>query len=99
MGPSDPGRLKLGPERHDQQHAKGWYSVHDATKQFEARGVGPMCILEDHQQRILARQGLDLRNERFKRSLPALLRRQFERWITSVIRQRQHLGEERGILS
>ena len=53
-----------------------------------------MCILEDHQHRILARQGLDLWNERFQRSLPTLLRCQFERRITSVVRQRQHLGKQ-----
>ena len=55
VGPSDPRRLELRPERHDQQHAEGWYLVHDATEQFEARGVGPMRILENHQHRILAR--------------------------------------------
>ena len=60
MGTPNPGRFELGPERHDQQHAKGWYPVHDATEEFEGCWVGPMCILEDHQQRILTRQGDDL---------------------------------------
>jgi hypothetical protein len=31
-GLSDPRRLELWPERHDQQHTEAWYSVHDATK-------------------------------------------------------------------
>ena len=31
------------------------YSVHGATEHFQACGVGPMCILENHQHRILAR--------------------------------------------
>ena len=26
--PSDPGRIELGPERHDQQHAQGLDPVH-----------------------------------------------------------------------
>jgi len=30
--------------------------------------------------------------------LPALLRGQFKRGITSVVRQRQHLGNQRGVL-
>jgi hypothetical protein len=55
VGPSDPGWLELWSERHDQHHAEAWYSVHDATEQFEARRVGPMCVLENHLHRILAR--------------------------------------------
>ena len=38
---------------------------------FQARGVAPMCILEDHQHRILRDRRRDLREERFQRSLPA----------------------------
>jgi hypothetical protein len=53
--PSDPRRLELWPECHDQQHSESWYLVHDSTEQFEARGVGPMGILENHQHRIFAR--------------------------------------------
>ena len=91
--PSDPGRIELWPERHDQQHGKAANPVDDPTKHFQARGVGPVRILEDHQHRILPRQRLHLRNERFQRSLPALLGGQFERRIASVVRQRQHLGK------
>src|SRR5271169_1973463 len=32
---SDPGRIKIRPECHDQQHTKAAYPVHDAAKQFE----------------------------------------------------------------
>jgi hypothetical protein len=32
VGPSDPRRLELWPERHDQEHAEAWYSVHETTK-------------------------------------------------------------------
>ena len=51
MRPSDPGRLKFRPERHDQQHAKACDPVHDPTEHFQARGIGPMRILKDHQHR------------------------------------------------
>ena len=53
--PSNPWRVELGPKRHNQQHPEGWYLVDDATEQFEAGGVGPLCILENNQQWVLAR--------------------------------------------
>ena len=57
-----------------------------------------MRILEDHQHRILTRQRLHLRGERFQRFLPALLWVHVERGITPVVRQRQHLGKQCRIL-
>ena len=60
MRPSDPGRLELRPERHDQQHAKGPNPVHGPTEHFQARGVSPMRILEDHQHRILLRDSASI---------------------------------------
>ena len=56
--PSDPGRLEFRPERHDQQHAKGLIRSTDPTEHFQARGVGPMRILEDHQHRTLSAPAL-----------------------------------------
>ncbi len=60
MRPSDPRRLELWPERYEQQYTKATNPVHDAAKQFQGRGVGPMRILEDHQHRTLACQCLYL---------------------------------------
>ena len=34
MRPSDPGRLELRPERHDQQHAKARDPVHRLAEQL-----------------------------------------------------------------
>ena len=85
--PSDPGRLELWPERHDQQHAEARYPVNNPTEQFEAGGVGPMRILEDHQNCILPSQSFQLGNERGPRSLSTLLGGQIVFWIASVIRQ------------
>ena len=31
------------------------YSIHDATEQFEARGIDPLRVLENHQHWIFAR--------------------------------------------
>ena len=72
--PSDPWRLELRPERYDQQHTKGRDPIHDPTQQFEARGIGPMSILENHQNRILACKGPDLYSKGFQRFCPPLRR-------------------------
>ena len=94
----DPGRLEFRPERHDKQRAEAPNPVNGPTEHFQAGGVGPMRILEDDQHRVLARQGLHLRDERVQRSFPALLGSQLERGIAPIVRQRQHLGQERGVL-
>ena len=55
----------IWPKCNNQQHAKCRNAVHHPTEQFQARGIGPMRILEDHQHRILACQGLHLRKPRY----------------------------------
>ena len=75
---SKPGWIELWSKRHEKQHRKGPYPINYPTKHFQARGVGPMRILEDHQHRTLVRQGLHLGNERFQSSLSALLGGEFE---------------------
>jgi hypothetical protein len=96
---SKPLRLELWPERYDEQCAKGPNPVNDPTEKFQARGVGPMRILEDHQHRILACEGRELRDERFQCSLPALLRVQRQNGVASVVRKRQHFGKQRAVLN
>ncbi len=54
MRPSDPGRLEFRPERHDQQHADRSDLIDDPAEHFQARRVGPMRVLEDHQHRAVA---------------------------------------------
>ena len=39
-----------------------------------------------------------MRHQRVQRFLPTLLRQQSERWIASIVRERQHLGKERRVL-
>jgi hypothetical protein len=70
----------------------------EAAERFQARGIDPMCILEDHQYRLLACQPSKLAGQDFQRSLPPPFRGQLKRGIPSIIRQRQHLGKERGVL-
>ena len=90
---SSPRRGELGAESYDKQHWKSFNPVYRPTERFQARGVGPMRILEDHQHWILPSQSFHLGNERFQRSLPPLLGGQLKRRIASVVRQRQHLGK------
>jgi hypothetical protein len=61
---SDPGRFEFRPERHDQKRAMGGDPAHRAPEHFQARGIAPMHILEDHQHGSRARQRLYLRDER-----------------------------------
>ena len=70
---SDPGRRKFRPERNEQQNAKGRNSVYNSADDFQARRVGPMRILEDHQNWTLSCQRFHLGNERLQSSLSALL--------------------------
>ena len=90
---SDPGRRKFRPERNKQQNAETCNPVDYSTERFQARGVGPMRILEDHQNGILPRQRFHLRDERLQSSLSALFRGKVKRRIASIVRQRQHVGE------
>ena len=49
---SDPRRVELRPERHDQQRPKGPNPIHHPAERFKARRVDPLRVLEDHQHRI-----------------------------------------------
>ena len=57
-----------------------------------------MGVLHDHQQRALMRQRFHLSDQRVDRFLPAQRRGQCERGIASVVGQRQHFRDERGVL-
>src|SRR5262249_42153158 len=49
---SDPGRHKFRPEHNEQQNAKGRDSIYNTAEGFQTRRIGPMSVLEDHQNRI-----------------------------------------------
>jgi hypothetical protein len=50
---SDLRWLEFWPEGYEQRHSTGRDPVHCPTESFQTGGVGPMCILEDHQHRVL----------------------------------------------
>ena len=91
---SNPGRIELRPERHDKQHRKAAYPVNDRD-QTASRLVGSVQWASSKiiSTGFCRASASDLGNERFQRSLPALLGGQLKRGITSVVRQRQHLGK------
>ena len=90
-GPTNPRRFELGSVRDNQQNPKSSQPVYRPTKRLKACRVDPMHILENHQHRIRSRQCLHLRSKCFYGSLSSLLRSQIERWIASIVRQRQHV--------
>ena len=90
--------LAFWPIRNDQQHAHGANPVHGSTERFQSRGIDPMSILENHQDRTRPRQCFHLGRESFQRFLPSLLPCQFDCGIASIIPQRQHLSKERRVL-
>ena len=55
-----PGRLELGPKRHDQQHRQTADPLDSEVKQFARGRVDPMRVLEHHDHRLLSRQAFEL---------------------------------------
>src|SRR5262249_51845499 len=96
---SDPRRLEFWSRGYEQQHAMCRDPIHCASEHFQARGIRPMRILQNHQCRILLRYRLHLGGKRRERSLSSLLWGEFKRRKSSVIRQRQHFGKQRRVLS
>ena len=72
--------------------------AHQPAEQFEAGGVRPVHILEDHQNRRGTGRMFTCRTSASIVLLSALARGQFERGIAPIVWQREHLGEQRGVL-
>ena len=97
-GPA-PGRLKFGPERDQQQDRQACHARHDEIEQLARCRVAPLRIFINHQQRLLARAKFDLPQQRLKRFLFLLMRRETERRVLVSGRDRQKLGQEHQVLS
>jgi hypothetical protein len=93
-----PGWLKLGAERHDQQHRQTADPVDGEVEQLARGRVEPMCVLEDHYQRLLARQALELSDQRLQCPFLLALRTEVRQRVAFRTRQRQQLRQERHIL-
>jgi hypothetical protein len=86
MRPPDPWRGEFRSEGDQQQHPERIDLVDEPAEQFQARRIGPVGVLEDHQDRRVKRDRFDLADQCFHRLLPALLRRKFNGGITAVVR-------------
>jgi class 3 adenylate cyclase len=93
-GPADPGRAELRARGHDQQHRQAPDPLDDAPKQLEACRIGPVRVLEDHQQRLLLCQRFHLGDERLQHALPSARRGKLECRIAAVVCEQQDVGDQ-----
>ena len=73
-----PPVLKLWPERNHEQDSKARHPGDRQVEQFARGRVGPMRVLEDHQDGLAPRQGFELMQQRFEQHLALALRAQIE---------------------
>ena len=50
-----PRRLELGAERHNEQHGQATHPLQTEVEQLARGRVDPMRVLDDHENRLLAR--------------------------------------------
>ena len=90
-----PRRNEFGAVGHDGQRRRVLRSLDDRVQCFEARRVGPMGVLEQHDQGLRSREGgYALDKQRNGQKLPAL--RRHVGFRVSVGRQGQQRGKQRG---
>ena len=91
---SNPRRLKLRSIGNDQQAREEFLFVRPSDQTLQGSSGRVQCTSSKIISTGLYRDNASTcASERFQRSLPTLLRGQFERRITSIIRQRQHFGK------
>ena len=90
-----PGRREVRPEGHHDQRADLLGALDHQIEELERRGIDPLRILEDGQDRPLARQRLDLLDQHLEEPLLLPLRAERERRIARLVRQRQERCDQR----
>ena len=95
--PPDPRRDELLPERHEQQNPEAIDPFDEPAQRFQARRIGPVGVLEDHQHWTIVRDRLDVAVQRLESFPPPLLRLELGHGKSAVVRQRQHFGQQRDI--
>jgi hypothetical protein len=73
-----PGVLKFGPEGDDDEDGHPRCSIERQVEQLARCWVDPMGVLEDHQDRPAARQGLEPMQQCLKQHLALALRAEVE---------------------
>ena len=78
--------------------ALGYTDLRSEARIYEATPAALLRVLDDHEHRAGARQGFQLYAECCKRFLPALFRNRLQSGVASVVRKRQHLGQQPRVL-
>ena len=99
MGSAGPAWTQLGATGDHQQKPERFGAIDQAIDQLQRAGVGPLSVLEHDQHGPLARQILDLPDQRLQHELLAPLRRQLGLRIARVGRQRQQRRQVRQTLA
>src|SRR6516162_976483 len=89
-----PRRLKLRAERGDQHHRRPRNMLYCQIEQLTGGWIGPMQILEYHQDRLTTCQTGEVSQQRREGLLFLSQCGQVERGITMVERQRQKLRQQ-----
>src|SRR6516165_4319469 len=95
---SDPVRLELGAEGHDQQNRQAAHSFDSEVEHFARGRVDPMRVLEHHQQRLSVRQPFELSDQRLQYLILLALRTAVRQRVGLRNRQGHEIGEERHIV-
>ena len=90
-----PGRREVGPKDHHQQDRQALDPIDDLLEQLDRGGVDPMRVLEDHQHRIAAGEPGQLIEQGGEHLGAVLLRREVERRIAALGRDRQERRQQR----
>ena len=93
--PARPGRDELRPEGDHDQHGQVLHPVDRQPEQLQGGRVGPVRVLQHGQDQPLRGQARELVDQGLERQPLAPLRRQGERRVASLGRDRQQVGQQR----
>src|SRR5438067_2119411 len=90
-----PRRLKLRPERDDQQYRQLADAIDGQVEQLARGWIDPMRVLERYQHRLPPRHGAELAQQRLEQLLALALWAEVQR--RGVVGQRQPLSDQSDI--
>jgi hypothetical protein len=96
MREANPWRLVFRREGDQHQYRQGADALDRQVEHFERGRIGPVGVLEQHQDWLLSRQCFELVEQRLQGQPPLFGRAQCQRWIVRAGRDRQQGGKKRG---
>src|SRR5258705_2012290 len=94
MAMPGPARQELGPVGEDDEERDAPDPIDDEIQFFQAGGIGPVSVLEQHHGGLAARHRLYQVDERSDRSLLLPLRGHGQWSVPFLARDRQHGGDQ-----